>query len=152
MKRAVLFVIFLAVMCGVAAVGFCQDATLKVPDPTVLEPEMQWLWGEVVSVDPSKNVLVVKYLDYEADAEKEMSLSVDEKTTFENSKSLDEIKPQDTVSIDYMSAGEGKVLAKNISVEKPEPVAPVMDEPLKEEAAAVEAAAPEAPEAAPAAQ
>jgi hypothetical protein len=118
----------------------------------VLEPEMQWLWGEVVSVDPSKNVLVVKYLDYEADAEKEMSLSVDEKTTFENSKSLDEIKPQDTVSIDYMSAGEGKVLAKNISVEKPEPVAPVMDEPLKEEVAAVEAAAPEAPEAAPAAQ
>ena len=95
-----------------------QEATTQ--EPSSVEPDMQWIWGDVVSVDTQKNELLIKYLDYETDSEKEISISVDDKTTLENVKSLDEIKAKDTVSVDYIIVSEGKNLAKNISVEKPE--------------------------------
>lgn len=89
------------------------------------EPEMQWVWGEMVSLDAANNQITVKYLDYENSAEKEIILGVNEKTTYENINSLGELKPKDTVSIDYI-VSDGKNIAKNISMEKPEaaPAAP----------------------------
>jgi len=84
------------------------------------EAETQWIWGEVVLVDIQKSEILVKYLDYDADLEKEVAINVDEKTIYENVKSIDEIKPQDTVSIDYIVSPEGKNIAKNISIEKVE--------------------------------
>lgn len=84
------------------------------------EVDLLWLWGEVVSVNNLKNELKVKYLDYETDTEKEIIMTIDEKTTFENVKSLSDIKPQDTVSIDYILTGDGKNLVKNLSVERPD--------------------------------
>jgi len=91
-------------------------ATESQQTPIVAEPEVQWLWGEVVSVDTNAKQMTVKYLDYETDTEKEMNIKADDKTTYENVKSLDEIKVQDTLSIDYIVA-DGKNIAKNISVE-----------------------------------
>lgn len=88
------------------------------------ESETLWLWGEVVSIDNQNNNLSVKYLDFETDQEKEMSINVDEKTTYENIKSLDELKPKDNVSIDYIPGLEGKNLAKNIVVENSEETLP----------------------------
>lgn len=85
-----------------------------------LGPEIQWAWGEVLSVDAQKNEFVIKYLDYDTDQEKQMVIKVDDKTTFENIKSLSEIKPQDNAGIDYTVTAEGKNVAKNISVETPE--------------------------------
>jgi len=92
--------------------------TLTQPQemPPVTEPEMQWLWGEVVSVDTGAKQMTVKYLDYETDTEKEISINVDDKTTYENAKSLTEIKAQDTLSLDYVVI-DGKNIAKNISIE-----------------------------------
>jgi hypothetical protein len=88
------------------------------------EPETQWVWGEVVTTDPQNKIVCVKYLDYESDQEKQIDISADDKTTYENLNSVDELKPKDTVSIDYISV-DGKNIAKNISVEKPEtPAAP----------------------------
>jgi hypothetical protein len=84
------------------------------------EPEVQWIWGDVVSVDAAAKKVQVKYLDYETDTEKEISIETDAKTTYENANSLEEIKAQDTLSIDYMMNADGKNIAKNISVEKPE--------------------------------
>lgn len=84
------------------------------------ESETQWLWGEVISLDTSSRALLVKYLDYDTDQEKEMAINIDEKTTFENVKSLDEIKPKDTVGIDYIISPDSKNIAKNVSVEKME--------------------------------
>ena len=89
------------------------------PEAAKQEPETQWVWGEVVTVDLQNKTVFVKYLDYESDQEKEMGITADDKTTFENVKSVDELKPKDTVSIDYVSQG-GNNIAKNISVEKPE--------------------------------
>lgn len=83
------------------------------------EPETQWVWGEVVAVDLQNSSVTVKYLDYESDQEKEMGISYDDKTAFENITSIEELKPKDTVSVDYMIL-DGKNVAKNISIEKPE--------------------------------
>jgi len=91
-------------------------------DANKQETETQWVWGEVVTVDLQNKTVFVKYLDYESDQEKEISIVADDATVFENVASVDELKPKDTVSIDYLSM-EGKNLAKNISVEKPEAVA-----------------------------
>lgn len=85
----------------------------------VVEQQLQWVWGEVV-LEPANNTLTVKYLDYENDAEKEIAITADENTVYENIKSLSELKPKDTVSIDYIVTSEGKNIAKNISVEKVE--------------------------------
>lgn len=101
---------------------FSQEETSKntaIPE-TQDQPDMQWLWGEVISVDTPKNELLVKYLDYETDQEKEAVLNIDDKTAYENLKTLAEIKPKDTLSIDYTVNAEGKNIARNISLEKPE--------------------------------
>jgi hypothetical protein len=101
------------------------------------EPETQWIWGEVVSVDTAAKKILVKYLDYETDTEKEINIDVDDKTTYENVKSVDEIKPQDTLSIDYIINPDGRNIAKNISIEKPEGAQTLPEETPKEEPKAV---------------
>ena len=92
----------------------------KPAEEAKVEPEIQWVWGEVVSTNPINNELLVKYVDYDTDSEKEITISTDDKTTYENAKSIDEIKVGDSVSIDYIISADGKNLAKNISLEKPE--------------------------------
>ena len=109
------------------------------------EPETQWIWGEVVSADSASKSVAIKYLDYETDQEKDMTIGVDEKTTYENIKSIDEIKPKDTLSIDYIVGTDGKNVAKNISLEKPESA------PAPQEAAPSEETSPENMQPAPAA-
>jgi hypothetical protein len=99
---------------------------------TLTEPEVQWLWGEVVSVDILNKQMIIRYLDYETDTEKEISVGVDDKTTYENIKSLEEIKPQDAVSVDYIVNTDGKNIAKNINLEKNEGTG-VLPEEIKEE-------------------
>ncbi len=98
----------------------------QVPAP--VEADVQWQWGEIVAVSPDQNSFTFKYLDYEADVEKEISVFADADTVFENVTALNELKAQDTVSIDFVQAPDGKYLAKNVSVEKPEVVQPIEEE------------------------
>ncbi len=96
--------------------------------------ETQWAWGEVTSLDTQAKTLTLKYLDYETDQEKELVLSVDEKTVFENIKNLDEIKTKDTLSVDYLAEADGKNTVKNINFEKSDSastVAPSVEEIAK---------------------
>jgi len=105
------------------AVAPVEAATTAAPaEGAKTEPEIQWVWGEVVSTNPINNELLVKYVDYDTDSEKEITISSDDKTTYENAKSIDEIKVRDSVSVDYAVSADGKNLAKNISLEKPEVV------------------------------
>lgn len=108
------------------------ETTKQATAEAEIEPEIQWVWGEVVSVDTQENEVLVKYVDYDTETEKDITIGVDDKTTFENTQSLNEINPQDTVSIDYILTAEGKNLAQNISVENPE------TKPVPEEETAVE--------------
>jgi hypothetical protein len=82
----------------------------------------------VISIDGQKGELAVKYLDYETDQEKEIVIGTDDKTAYENARSLVDIKPKDTLSIDYVVNAEGKNIAKNISLEQPETTAPAAGE------------------------
>ena len=139
--------IFLAVCLVFLIFGLC----LAQPEPTTLqaapevatpepapetsvpeEAQTQWVWGEVVSVDAAAKTVVVKYLDYETDQEKEITLEVAADATFENVSSLAQIMPKDPVSVDYIVSPEGKNIAKNISVEKAEP-APETEEAMPKE-------------------
>lgn len=86
------------------------------------DSQMQWVWGEVVLADAPNKTITVKYLDYETDQEKEMPVLVDDKTVYDNLKSLDEVKPKDTLSIDYIVTPDNKFVARNISKEAAEAV------------------------------
>lgn len=98
-----------------------SDASIASPEvPSPEENDIQWVWGEVSGVDEAAGTITLKYLDYETDQEKEMPLSVDEETSFENIGGLSEIKFKDTLSIDYMVTADGKNVAKNIGVESPD--------------------------------
>jgi len=104
-----------------------------------IEPATQWVWGEVTNVDAQAKTLTLKYLDYETDQEKELALAVDETTSYENIKSLEDIQPKDNLSVDYILK-EGKNVAQGISLEKPESVPP------EDNAAVVPAAEAPAPQ------
>ncbi len=84
------------------------------------QEDAQWVWGEVSSIDAENKAFVVKYLDYETDQEKEITINTDERTTYENIKSLEEMKANDTLSVDYTIGSDGKNIAKNVSIERPE--------------------------------
>ena len=110
------------ILIGVSST-FSQEQALEEPEKQATlqaEPELLWLWGEVVSVDTQKNEILIKTPDYETDQEKEIAISADEHTAYENAASLSEIKPSNTLTIDYTVSLDGKNIAKNISVEKPE--------------------------------
>lgn len=136
-KKFALLSGFIILIMITALAAFAQEPAAAPADQAAVpaeqqegsksENDTQWAWGEVTSLDAPAKTLTLKYLDYETDQEKDLVLTVDEKTVFENIKSLDEIKVNDTLSIDYTVGADGKNTAKNINFEKPDssPAAPV---------------------------
>lgn len=106
-----------------AAVPAAKEEVKPVVPVSGTADSVQWFWGQVVSVDAANNQFVLNYLDYEGDTEKQVTINVDGGTKFANIQSLADLKPQDAVSIDYIAAADGKIIAKNISLEKPEDTA-----------------------------
>jgi len=144
LKKGIMFLAITVLLCTNSGIILAEDNTTviqegapsesvdqKIVADTSSDSGAQWLWGEVVSVDLQNNTVKVKYLDYETDTEKEMDLVVDEKTVYENIKSLEELKALNTASIDYILGPDGKVIIRNISVEKPE-ASPVAQEGASE--------------------
>ncbi len=131
---------------------FAQENS-QAPAVKNANDEVEWLWGEVVSLNGAEKSFLVKYVDYDSDTEKEMAIYTDDKTVFENVKDLNEIKTQDTVSVDYLMNSD-KAFAKSISVVKveeltdAEPQAPVNANTNITEQPVVEKAKEAAPEAA----
>lgn len=111
---------FFSIIFISAGMVFSQELIQGPPvQQAASEPEVQWLWGEVISLDAGNNEVTVRYLDYDNDVEKEITLGADEKTTYENIKSLSELKTGDNASIDYIIGQDGRSIAKNIAVEQP---------------------------------
>ncbi|MCU0651846.1 MAG: hypothetical protein MUC39_02765 [Candidatus Omnitrophica bacterium] len=123
-----LFLVFVGVNI---AVSNDESNIIRGPSmqPVIPDPEMQWVWGEVLVADPVSNKIILKYLDYETENEKDMNISVNELTTYDNLSSLTQLKPTDTISVDYVVTPEGVNLAKNISIEKSEEISPALTEP-----------------------
>ena len=118
------FIIFIAMATFVA---FAEESVVAASAQN--ETDTQWAWGEVTSLDSQAKTLSLKYFDYENDQEKELVLTVDEKTAYENIKSFDEIKVKDTLSIDYAAGPENNNVAKNISLERPDALQVVPQQP-----------------------
>lgn len=134
MKKGRFFIFVLLVILMIplnVQVGLGQDnetseeTTAQVPagkegiqDLITPESDIQWLWGEVSSVDPQKNEIGVKYLDYETDTEKEIKIITDDKTTYEGANAISDIKLNEIISVDYTFSLDGKHIAKYISIEK----------------------------------
>lgn len=125
-------------------VGLCQaqpqgaEPVIKedvVPSESAVANEMdiQWKWGEVISVDTAKKQIAVNYLDYDTDEEKQIKINADSNTVFENVQSIADIKPKDIVSVDYVSRADGENIAQNISVEKPEETVTLPSEDIPQE-------------------
>lgn len=127
-----LFLIFTGINSAFAA----GDNIVKGPPIPGLEPEteVQWVWGELSSVDPANKKIVLRYLDYDTDMEKEISLTADPQVIYDNFNSLQQLKPGDNISVDYITNDSGINIAKEISIENPEdlqtgmPAAPVSTE------------------------
>ena len=136
LKKFAFFSGFIVLIMITAVIAFAEEPVAAPENPAAspagqtaapkIENETQWAWGEVTNLDAQAKTLTLKYLDYETDQEKDLVLTVDEKTVFENIKSFDEIKINDTLSIDYTVGADGKNIARNINFEKPDsaPVAP----------------------------
>lgn len=109
----------------ILSIGLCmlmlsprQLPAQELSKPVELNPsEIQWVWGEVVSVNGAEKSMTVKYLDYDTDEEKTIIIMITDATTYQEIKGLEGIKAADTVSVEYTSNG-GKNIAKDITVEK----------------------------------
>ena len=77
-KFMIFIVLFSLVFLGFALSRAQENTTnQEMPATPPQAMDVQWLWGEVVSLDPQNNALVVKYLDYETDTEKQLTIAVD---------------------------------------------------------------------------
>ena len=129
LKRFAVLSVFIILIMVITLIAFAEESVVAPADPAVVSFDQQvvskngsntlWAWGEVTNLDAQAKTLILKYLDYETDQEKELVLAVDEKTVFENINSLGEIKIKDTLSIDYTIGADGKNIAKNINFENP---------------------------------
>lgn len=137
-KSIVLIIGFFLVLIGTNAAFSREESIVQAPlvQESSLDPEVQWIWGEVTSVNVPNNKVNVKYLDFENDIEKEIVITIDEKTTYENIGSISQLKPNDIVSIDYASAMGGVKIAKSVSIERPEEIQNLL--PVEKEGASVE--------------
>ncbi len=129
LKKVILSSGVVIVVMMVAHIVFAEEAITPIDQAVSAssqqpalqkESETQWAWGEVTNLDNQAKVITLKRPDYETDQEKELILSVDEKTVFENIKDFNELKLKDTLSIDYMIGTDNQNIAKNISFEKPD--------------------------------
>ena len=141
LKKIVVLTGFVILIMITTLITFAEEAATVPADSGVVasdqkaalqnENDTQWAWGEVTNVDSQAKKFTLKYLDYETDQEKELVLTVDEKTTFENIQGLDDIKIKDTLSIDYIVGADNKNIAKNISFEKPDSLPAASTQPVE---------------------
>ena len=102
--------------------GFLVLVQAGTIEASKIEVNTDWLWGEVVSVDVSANNLMVRYLDFNIDEEKEATIRIDAQTILEGVKSVAEISAGDIVSIDFVKESDTINLGKKVLVEKPDSI------------------------------
>ncbi len=78
----------------------------------------EWVLGDVTALDVEGNQLTLSYIDYDAYEDKEMTISVDAVTNYENADSLQSIEVGDIVSVGYVISPQGKATALNVCLEK----------------------------------
>jgi Cu/Ag efflux protein CusF len=108
--------------------------SVQVMDIKMEEAPTEWIWGEVVSVDPSSSSITIKHLDYDTYEEVRTVLTFKEKTLFENVRDMAEIVVGDRVTADYRTQ-DGQNLVEMV----------VVDRPVNEQATGAPVVIPQAP-------
>jgi len=112
----------LIILIVVLSLGSFVWAQAETSDTSKAQSNTDWLWGEVVSVDVNASSLLVSYLDFNLDEEKQIVIKIDAQTVLEGAKSVAEISAGDIVSIDFVKENETTNLGKKVLVEKPDSV------------------------------
>ena len=147
MKKAIFLAMILAVAMGLIALdAYAQEAKLpQAPAaPAAAPAEGQEAYGEAVSVDANAGKIEITEYDYEKDEDINKAYQIDKAATYENVKSLAEVKVGDWVALTLKPQKDGTSLAVSVYVEK-------YDIP-EEEAAPIAPVAPAVTPATPAAQ
>ena len=114
-------VIILSLILGFAFFGisYAEDAPMPAAAGAVVPaPEAQEAYGEVVSVDAAAASIAITEYDYEKDEDVNNTYTVDSAATYENVKSLGEVKVGDWVALTIKPQAEGKNIATSVYVER----------------------------------
>ena len=121
MKKAIFLAIILGIALGFACAAVNAEETTQTQPPakaTVPAPEGQEAYGEVVSVDANAGAITITEYDYEKDEDVNKSYTIDKAATFENVKSLSEVKTGDWVALTLKPQKDGTNLATSVYVER----------------------------------
>jgi hypothetical protein len=120
--RKGIFLILIAFLFSVACANLVLSEELA-PEKAVEEvsaPQIDFLWGHVVSINTENGTILIGYNDIETNQDKQANISVTKDTVLENVTELKEIAPGDSASIDYTLSPSQDMIAKSIWIEKPQ--------------------------------
>ena len=126
--------LFIAVILSVVMLFALTSARAQEAPVAPAVADAQEAYGEVVSVDVNAGTLAITEYDYEKDEDVNNTYTIDKAATYENVKSLAEVKAGDWVAL-TLKPGEGSAnIATSVYVERYDigeetaPVAPAEEE------------------------
>lgn len=126
MKKAIFLLMIFGLAAGLVCVGNAYAQEAAVP------AETQEAYGEVVSVDANACVITITEYDYEKDEDVNKTYKIDKAATYENVKSLAEVKTGDWVALALKPQKDNTSLVTSVYVERydlGEEIAPVETAP-----------------------
>ena len=125
MKKTIFLAIILGIASGFVCVSAYAEEAAAVAQPTIAAPtpqgqatEGQEAYGEVVSVDANAGAITITEYDYEKDEDINKAYTIDKSATYENVKSLAEVKAGDWVALTLKPQTGGASLATSVYVER----------------------------------
>ena len=118
--------IFLLVLTGFVSKGFAQDVTTNAvkestdEDVGKADDGVNYSYGKIVRISPNEVELTEYDYNYDTDEETEVKVvyAIDSATTFENVKSVADLKENDDVEV-YYQEKDGKKMAVTLIKELP---------------------------------
>lgn len=120
MKKAIFLMLILGLTIGLghSLNVYAQEAQPAPVPEAAPAMEGQEAYGEVVSVDANAGTVAITEYDYEKDQDINKTYTVDKAATYENVKSLNEIKVGDWVALTLKPEKEGVNIATSVYVER----------------------------------
>ena len=121
MKKTIFLAIILGLALGFTGINAHAEepaATQPAAAPAMPAAEGQEAYGEVISVDANAGAITITEYDYEKDEDINKTYTIDKAATYENVKSLAEVKAGDWVALTLKPQKDGSNLAASVYVER----------------------------------
>ncbi len=79
--------------------------------------DLGWVLGDVVDLDLEANRIIVSYIDYSTNQNKQVVIYINNETKYTNISSIKDLKINDVVAVDYKTTQSGEGIALNITAE-----------------------------------